>query len=88
MIELILSGVKTPERPSSPQNLSLIEETQFLDTNKSHNLFYDQEAVLELKNFYNTLSKESDQSQDWNLSLDALKEVKFYFSIFDSTLKN
>jgi hypothetical protein len=35
MIELILSGVRTPERPSSPQNAFMTEEDIFVQKNPS-----------------------------------------------------
>ena len=35
MVELILSGVRTPERAQSPQNAFMTEEDEFLNRNKN-----------------------------------------------------
>lgn len=75
MVELLLSGIKTPIRPSSPENSYLTEKDVFEHLNE--NILYNQDSVMELKKLYNELLDENErllQANEWDLSLDSLKD--------------
>lgn len=75
MVELILSGVRTPERCHSPENAYITEEDLFKEKNPK--FFYDHDTVLELKKLYLELFDESDRfnhENEWNLSVNDFKE--------------
>ena len=74
IIELILSGVRTPDRCQTPQNAYITEEDLFKDQNRQ--FFYDHETVQELKKLYMEMYDETDRinhENEWNLSLDEFK---------------
>ena len=41
MVELILSGVRTPERSQSPQNAFMTEEERFVEMNQNVRIFHN-----------------------------------------------
>jgi hypothetical protein len=84
IVEIILSGVRTPERCSSPQNAYVTEEDIFVANNPK--FFYDHETVRSLKQLYIELYSpeivEPNEAietspidiKEWNYSIDDFKE--------------
>jgi hypothetical protein len=74
MVELLMTGVRTPVRPQTPQNSYLTEEDVFLQKNPQ--FVYDYTSVQTLKSLYMELFEEQDRpNHAWNLSIDDLKAV-------------
>ncbi|XP_056624213.1 MYCBP-associated protein [Triplophysa dalaica] len=66
----VLSGVCTPERPSSPVDLHITEEEQFLAHN--HNLQYHREPVEALQRLWEQVKR---SGQVWDLSLNTFAQM-------------
>ncbi|KAM8843737.1 MYCBP-associated protein [Synchiropus picturatus] len=64
----ILMGIHTPERPSSPADLYITEEEDFL--NKNPKLQYRDQPVEDLKKLWH----EVNPTVTWDLSVDTLRE--------------
>ncbi|CAF0968273.1 unnamed protein product [Brachionus calyciflorus] len=76
IVDLILSGVRTPERCASPERAYMTEEDLFIEKNPQ--FFYDHETVNELKSLYLELFDESERSahiNEWDLSVNNFKTM-------------
>ena len=83
MVDLLLSGVRTPMRPQTPQNDYLTEEDMFLEKNPQ--FCYEYDAVQGLKKLFLELFDEQDRpNHTWNLSIDNLKEVCLFLEFIVS----
>ena len=51
MVELILNGVRTPERPSSPENAFMTEEDEF--AMKNPNVIYSFDRLYKKTKLFN-----------------------------------
>ncbi|XP_041790122.1 MYCBP-associated protein [Chelmon rostratus] len=65
----VLQGVHTPERPSSPAELYITEEQEFLSKNPK--LHYSDQAVEDLKKLW----QEVNPRHSWDLSVDTLRQI-------------
>ncbi|XP_044046052.1 MYCBP-associated protein isoform X2 [Siniperca chuatsi] len=65
----VLQGVRTPERPSSPAELYITEEQEFL--RKNPKLQYLHHPVGDLKRLW----QEVNPGRTWDLSVDTLRQV-------------
>nr|XP_046262833.1 MYCBP-associated protein isoform X2 [Scatophagus argus] len=69
IVHEVLQGVQTPERPSSPAELYITEEQEFLRRNPK--LQYLDEPVEDLKRLW----QEMNPGRSWDLSVDTLQQV-------------
>ncbi|XP_076584343.1 MYCBP-associated protein isoform X2 [Chaetodon auriga] len=65
----VLQGVQTPERPSSPAELYITEEHEFLSKNPK--LQYHDQTVEDLKKLW----QEVNPGHPWDLSVDTLRQA-------------
>ncbi|XP_045895684.1 MYCBP-associated protein isoform X3 [Micropterus dolomieu] len=65
----VLQGVHTPERPSSPAELYITEDQEFLSKNPK--LQYRQQEVEDLKRLW----QEVNPGHNWDFSVDTLRQV-------------
>lgn len=73
ILEEIIGGMRTPERPSSPIDAYITEEEIFQRCNPK--LHYHHDAVQELKQLYVELAPpEEREGRTWDLSVDDLKD--------------
>ncbi|TDH15924.1 hypothetical protein EPR50_G00014280 [Perca flavescens] len=69
IVHEVVLGVRTPERPSSPAELYVTEEQEFLSKNPK--LQYLHEPVEDLKRLW----QEVHPGRTWDLSVDTLRQV-------------
>ncbi|KAK7930182.1 hypothetical protein WMY93_006577 [Mugilogobius chulae] len=65
----IVGGIHTPDRPSSPAQLDQTEEEEFL--HKNPKIFYKKQPVEDLKELWHKVKPESD----WDLSVSTLRQA-------------
>jgi len=68
LLDDILEGVRTPERPRSPVDAYITEEEIFGRANQG--MYFQDEVVQELKQIYAQL----EEDEDWDLSLQSLQQ--------------
>ncbi|KAK3094720.1 hypothetical protein FSP39_005416 [Pinctada imbricata] len=69
----IISGIKTPDRPSSPVDAYITDEEIFSRNNPK--LHYNHESVQELKQLYSEIAPEEERAgRIWDLSIQDLKD--------------
>ncbi|RMZ95229.1 MYCBP-associated -like isoform X1, partial [Brachionus plicatilis] len=76
IVDLILSGVRTPDRCATPERAYMTEEDLFIENNPQ--FFYDHETVDDLKKLYLELFDENERQihqNEWNLSINDLKNM-------------
>ncbi|WAR25478.1 MYBPP-like protein [Mya arenaria] len=73
ILEEIIGGMQTPDRPSSPIDAYITEEEIFMRNNPK--MYYHHDAVQELKQMYVDLAPpEEQEGRVWGLSVDDLKD--------------
>ncbi|XP_074550414.1 MYCBP-associated protein isoform X2 [Halichoeres trimaculatus] len=82
IVNEILQGVYTPERPSSPADLYVTEEQKFLSKNPK--LQFLDETLEDLKKLWH----EVNQGHTWDLSVDTLRQAVLAQPDQDSQEKN
>lgn len=82
ILESILNGVRTPERPATPIDSYLTEAEEF--KRKNPTLLYSSDTIEKLKSIYKELLPPDEREKvAWDLNVETIREV---FLLINSTL--